>query len=286
MSTEIENKNRPMLKFGINLSQKIFMDNMIVIKEISNYIPQDLELLSTPIQTNIADPFFQFIFKLPQNPSSNNLLVATNLLAYFRSINRSLSKVHSAHQYLIKNRNHSFPPNTSQSEIDAKVNLDALVIEEYNYELRQFITNIKIATDQLIILLTTDTSKYQKKCESIGNFLQLIENNPNKNSKFDIKFLTALNVAANYLKHHRYQFEEPARIFALLIPSLLVVINKHNDKNIKTFKIIEKYFKDQISYHENGECSFWLDCNFIAEGFNSFYSQLISSYDASSSGLS
>ena len=249
---------------------------MVVIREIKNYMPQDMQFLSSPIQTNIADPFFKFILKLPQNSNSNNFLVATNLLAYFRSINRSLSKTYSAHQYLIKNRDYSFPPNVSQFEIDSKVCIDSLIIEEYNYELRQFITNIKIAIDQLIVLLTTDTSKYQKKCEDIGNFLNLIETNPDKNTKFDIKFLTALNAAANYLKHHRYQFEEPSRIFALLIPSLLGVINKHNKKSANTFKSIEKYFKDQISYHANGECSFWLDCNFIVKGFNSFYNQLIS----------
>lgn len=143
------------------------------------------------------------------------------------------------------------------------------VITQYRYSLRQFVSMLRIGIDQLICLIT------EGRCESIGNFLSYREKHSDQYIEYDLKFLTGLNVAANYLKHHPYQFESPEQLLTMVSPSLLVMVDKDNDKSKKDYEGLQKYFSQRLIHQpHNSQVACCFDCDFFVAGFNTFYTRL------------
>lgn len=254
--------------------KKIFFEkNALLIEQLSKYAPSDDQLLSVPLHVNLVDPFLLCMLKLGQDPRKNNFLVGMNLLTFLQSINCTLSKVLAAHRYLLDNREKPRKSGLNQAEIDFEVYTDANIIEEYKYSLRQFVSMLKVAVDQLILLLTTNPSE-NTRCDCIATFLEKIKKMGHNN--FDMKFLTGLNVAANYLKHHPYQFEASKNVFYLREPSLLIMANKKNKKgkDKEDYRGLKRFFVNELTDHGD-YVSFVICYSFLVNGFNSFYEQTL-----------
>lgn len=88
-----------------------------------------------------------------------------------------------------------------------------------------------------------------------------------------------LNVAANYLKHHPYRFEEPSSTLSLSTPALYIIVNEKIKRNKINFDYSEliKFFGNQVIYHKNSSISWSVTCDFLVAGFNEFFKQLITS---------
>lgn len=250
------------------IETKFFNENLIILNELSKYAPPDNKLLHFPRNTNISDRLLKSISQLPNNPEVNNFLIGLHLSSLFQSVNRVLSKVYAAHQYIIEKRNQPINTSHSQSEIDSQLYKSCLIFQEYNTMLREFISLLRMGIDQLIMLLTT---KLPQKCDCIGKYLNIMEKSDEKQN-YDEKFLSGLNAAANYLKHHPYQLEDPASTFHLFTPSLLVMVSK-NKKN-HDYKNLCKFFSNELTLHNDFHVLCWISCDFLVNGFNYFYKQL------------
>lgn len=246
---------------------------MLVVNELLRYAPSDDKLLAIPPIINCADPFLLFCLQIAnQDPNRNNFLVGKNLLSFSQYVNQILSRLYAACQFIIENHDKQKVSDLSQSKIDFELHTESCVLHEYQYSLREFILMLKIIVDQFIILLPLDL-KNGKNCGSIGKFLEGIKKT--KTTFWDDykKFLIGLNVAANYLKHHPYQFEEPSRMLHLIPPSLLVIV-KNNDKSQDCCSLKES-FTNQLQYSGNNHHVLCLiSCDFLVSGFNAFYKKL------------
>lgn len=258
------------------LNKKNFLNNLLVLRELEKYAPSDDRLLAVPIHRNIGDPIFSFASKLIPNPNANNILIVMNLVSFLQSVNQVLSRVYAAHRWLIVNREKPQQSNLPQEQIDFSLHIENILIEEYRYSIRAFISMLRIAVDQFILLLKTGTLKYGKSCDCIGDFLGIINNDEFKLENQNRRFLIGLNAAANYLKHHPYQFENPSNEISLVTPCLLVIVNKfakHKRIN-KDYQGLEQYFSTELQYMSESQIMWRISCDFLVKGFNIFYSWL------------
>ena len=105
---------------------------------------------------------------------------------------------------------------------------------------------LRIAIDQLILILTKESSKFPAQCDCIGAFLKLEDLCEFNEGIQDKKFLIGLNITANYLKHHPYQFDNQNE-FPLKTPSLLVTLDKDIRGNFKKEHIsFKNLFKNEL----------------------------------------
>lgn len=253
-----------------NVSEKYFFTSqLIAMKAIAPYAPCDNKLFRIPKHLNVTDKFPAILASMNNDPHKNNLLIGLNISNHIRSLNRTLSIAFAAHGYKCASLERSaFPDNTPQQIIDAQINQDDLVIHTYSNSCRDFIISLRIAVDQLL-LLHPDNYLQNIKYDCIGNFFKYrktLENDPYE--KYCDKFLGGLNIAANYLKHHTFQFESLAHVWSSAIPSLLVMIEK---KSKFDYQIYKKYFLDQFYNENNKHVLFWINFDFLVKGFDEFF---------------
>lgn len=109
----------------------------------------------------------QFIAKFNSNSEINYFLIGVNLFSYLQSINRTLSKLYLAHQCILANRSKSFQ-HQNQYETDYNVYKNSLIVEEYRHALCEFISSLRVAIDQLLLLLAYSFGE-DKKFEVLKN---------------------------------------------------------------------------------------------------------------------
>lgn len=260
-------------------NKKFFMRQWIIVHVLTNYAPPDDQLLNIPCNLNIADALLHNLMGMNIDPQKNNLLIGMNMLRYLQATNQTLSILFAAHKYLIETRNKKNEEPTSQSVIDFQMYQNDVIICEYNRALKEFISTLRIAVDQLLLLHPDNHLKATLKYDCIGGFLKHVKNNNNKiYEKYDMKFLWSLNIAANYIKHDPFQFEEPHMRISLLYPSLLVAINKFKkpDEAHDDYKFYSQYFTN--CYHgtdlSNKKIFFWISCDLLISGFNAFFNNI------------
>jgi len=250
---------------------KLFLDqNILITNELKHYAPPDDKLLAIPYYINGADPFLSLFCQhtADKDPYKNNLLVGMNLLSLFQYLNRILSKVYATAQFIIENQNKPISSALNQQKIDSLVFIRSCILQEYQCSLREFVLTLKIAIDQLVFLLPPYL-KNQHLCNNgIGDFLMHLDNQWEECRKF----LTGLNIGANYLKHHRYQFEQPSQGLHLDPPSLLVIVENNDKKSCINFKTV---FANHLNYfNDNKQILCLIGCDLLVDGFNKFYKKL------------
>ena len=254
----------------MNLEKRFFDQNISIINELRQHAPSDDKLLAIPYYISFADPFLSSFCQhtADKDPRRNNLLVGMNLLSLLKHLNCVLSKVYASGQFIFENHNKPIT-DLNQYEIDSKVHTHSCILQEYQYSLREFVLTLKIAVDQLIILIPLHLKNNHPCNGGIGDFLM------HWNSHWDDhkKFLTGLNIGANYLKHHRYQFEHPFQELNLNPPSLLVIV-ENNDKKKYCLNFKEAFANNLQYSHDNKHIWCLIGCDLLVDGFNDFYKKL------------
>jgi hypothetical protein len=253
----------------MNSQKHFFNRNILVTTALSQYAPSDSKLLNISPTSNIADPFFKFFMQVDcQDSTKNNFLVGMNLLSFLQYVNQILSKLYAAAQFMVHNRETSTSPSSSQLEIDFDLHKRSCILHEYQYSFREFVLMLKIIVDQFIILMPSNLKKTNSDC--IGGLLREIRESQTVFWNDDIGFLVGLNAAANYLKHHPYQFEEPSMMLHLKPPSLLVIVS--NDDKERDCLDLKNSFTNQIQYFNDDQyISCLISCDFLVNGFNQFH---------------
>lgn len=249
--------------------QPVFQENMLILNELLKYAPTDDRLLLVPRYSDSFNPLFDLIFKVERNDKKNNFLVGANLLSFFRSTNRVLSRVYAAHEYIIAN----WESNLNQSGDHLNLLMGDLIINEYRETLRNFVLMLRVSVDQIILLLKS--IYYEKSMiDSISGFLNLLEQD--NNTAYDKKFLTALNASSNFLKHHPYQLEAPNMEIPSLSPALSIILDEKTLGRInKDYERVKLYFtENEWKKIENNNIYFQVPCDFLVQGFNSFFQKI------------
>lgn len=252
----------------MNNENTFFFDrNMLVLSELSRFAPSNDKLLSIPHHVDCTDPFLLFCMRT-DDLNKNNYLIGSNLILFSQYVNQTLSRVYAASKFILENRGKQKSQNLNQSETNFQIYLDACILHEYQYSIREFISMLKVIVDQLIMLLSL-SFKNGKNCDCIQEFLKIIDESKYGCWNNDKKFLAGLNIAANYLKHHLYQFEGPAMRLDLNPVSLFVVV-KNNEKS-KDCCDLKTFFSDQFQCLNDNYLSCLIRCEFLVSGFNEFY---------------
>lgn len=231
----------------------VFKENIFVIDELSKHAPKDHELLKIPRNVNIVDLFV-----------NGKPFITYKLLHFMQAINRSLTRTYASYRHIIANQI-SIKRESSKDALSTnrQVYLDDMMIQSYEYSSREFVTMLRVAVDQLILLFTSG------KCDCIGSFVKKLtkEAHNGTESQFDIKFLVGLNCTANYLKHHPYQFNDNG--FNPNKSSIFVIASK-KDRDFD-YKNIRDYFKNELIHNNDLHVTCWITHEFFISGFNAFY---------------
>jgi len=199
------------------MTKYFFEINRDALNQLQHHAPNDAKLLDISYHMMALDPFL-LAFKSPpiQAPRKGALL-----FSYLRSINTTLSITIAAYSFIRKNYN-------KQLTNDHEVITHSEILKIYQSSQRDFITNLKNAVEQMLIILVTNRGA---KCDSIGEFLKQLH----EYEKFKClgSFFVKLNTAANYLKHHVEQFESFEEIHLIdLKIKVMVPASSYKKKDI------------------------------------------------------
>lgn len=231
------------------LKKLFFLNHMRAINRLYDYGPNDSELLNIPYYKMAIDPLILAF----NRPPISDPRKAMHLYSHLHSINIALSTTIAAYRFIMENTNTSI-----NDDHEAIIHSDILRI--YQISLREFITNLKVAVDQMLICLA---EKNGHKYDCIGGFLKQIHQY--KNFQYLECFFLKLNTAANYLKHHADQFESFQEIYSIGSNIRIIVSRKEDYKNIC------KYLKQsEIIQKLENEVSYILGVNELIDNFNKF----------------
>ncbi|WP_131778547.1 hypothetical protein [Legionella bozemanae] len=231
------------------ITKYFFEKNLDVLTQLHHYAPNDSQLLNIPHSMMALDPFL-LVFN---SPPIQDVRKGALLFSYLRSINTTLAITIAAYSFIIGNYN-------KQPNNDYEVILHSEILTLYQSSLRDFIANLKVAVDQMLVVLAT---KHSAKYDCIGGFLKQLHKYENlKCLEF---FFLKLNTAANYLKHHVDQLESFQEIHFIGLKLRVMVAKKEDYKNLCKYltitEIIEKTEKEIVYY---------LDLAALTAEFNKF----------------
>ncbi len=235
------------------MTKYFFEVNRDALNQLYHYAPNDTQLLDIPYHLMALDPFLiTFIGPPIHDPRKGALL-----FSYLRSINITLSITIAAYFFITQNYNKHLIN-------DHEVIIHSAILNIYRSSLRDFITNLKVAVDQMLIVFSAKHGT-KAKYDCIGGFLKEIH----KYEKFKYLeyFLLKLNTAANYLKHHAEQLEsfEEIHFIGLKLRVAVPASPKEAYQQICAYltvnEIIEKT-KEHVVYY--------LDLDILISEFNEF----------------
>lgn len=249
----------------------------VISDMLFEYAPTDDKLLDIKAHYfNMGDPFLRWCAEISATSFIEDrslFCIGMNLLRFLQSLNRVLSKVYASHRFIFEQGKNI--QNNTKKEI--KEHIHHHIITDYSYSLRDFISMLRIAVDQLIILIVIK-SGIKGKCDSIGRLLKRI----NKDTKFlnsrlcdDKEFLILLNAAANYLKHHPYQFEEPYNAGRHDLPIIYVIVRK---KDKEAYSGCIEILNNECIIVKEDLIVFPVSCDLLVSGFNDFSIKIITSF--------
>ena len=198
------------------ITKYFFKRNRDALNRLYDYAPNDSQLLDIPSQIIGTNPFLLTFNNAPIKDPRKGI----DLLSYLRSINTTLSITIAGYFFIIENYNK--PPSN-----DYEATLHSEVLGLYQSSLRNFIANLKVAVDQMLIVLAKN---HGVKYDCVGGFLKQIH----KYKKFKSLeyFFLKLNTAANYLKHHVDQFDSLQEIYLIGLKLRVKVEREEDYKNI------------------------------------------------------
>ncbi len=237
------------------ITQYFFEINRDALNQLQHYAPNDAQLLNIPFHMMATDPFL-LAFNAPsiQDPRKGALL-----FSYLRSINTTLAKTLASYRFITTNYNKQLIHNHD-------VIIHSEILNIYRSSSRDFITNLKIAVDQMILTLATKRG-IKTKCDCIGHFLNQLE----QYEKFQCLayFLVKLNTAANYLKHHVEQFESFEEIHFIGLRIRVTVSSSSYSKD--AYKKICDYLSEHKIIEETEEqVVYYLALDALIPEFNKF----------------
>lgn len=218
------------------ITKYFFEKNCDALNQLNHYAPNDAQLLDIPYYMMAQDPFLLTFNSPPIQDARKGAL----LFSYLRSINTTLAITIAAYSFIIGNYN-------KQPSNDYEVIIHSEILRLYQSSLRDFIANLKVVVDQMLIVLAkTHIDKY----DCIGGFLKQLH----KYEKLQCLeyFFLKLNTAANYLKHHVDQLESFQEIHFIGLKLRVMAAKKEDYKNLCKYltitEIIEKTEKEVVYY--------------------------------------
>ena len=230
-------------------TNEYFDENIRVLLALKNHASDTDLLLDIPFHLSSIDPL-TIAFHNKRSVPQNLGLIYLNLQRELHNLNRMLVILYATAHYLKKAR---ISDAQNSNYIDQH-----LIISEYSRVLREFISVLRFCIDQCIILLNIPN------VDCIGTFLKKIP------PEFDSRFLFAINVTSNYLKHHSLQLEAPATFLPTNKAGIYVLLDK-SDRNKKEIAFLKNNFTNREYSEQNGIFSFWVECEFFVKGFNKFF---------------
>lgn len=214
-------------------------------------------VLSVPESMNVIRDF-QFKKILMERKDFPSIM---NLIRYLQSTNQILAIAYACHRLIRSSLQNPKP--ISDDEINAVFDKNDLILREYNFSVKAFITYLKIAVDQLIIM-----SHSKEKIDSIGKLLgsRKLDCLDEMYEKKIMKFFVGLNILVNHLKHDPLSFSSLDQILDLDHPGIVVLIPKKGLAH-EGFKY---YFGNGLSTDDD----FYFPLQFFVQGFNSYWEYL------------